>query len=327
MRNEPNSQKSPESQDRDIGERMTPLEISPRNQLPKGSLEALTVEMRKLQDSESRDIERFQAASALELPPRKPEGRQQGLYPPPPFWVNPYAPFPPPWLFPQYPLSSIRQRGFLKPFEAMMPQGPMMPVGGGFPHFSLNPYDLQGWTPFPQSQWPESPNQNTSRVQATPTPKQHKQGSPLSDDSSDSNQEHNERDQKSQESSSSSLLRKRGALPLPEGSSDDPNEPGSLKAPKKEETLPKSPENLRESPISLISKIERGFEIKKEDITSKDMGFIRNYSRIIGYPLKTTQRNTHLGYFISVCKVEGCPVSIVIRKFKLMTPPRVQHNH
>lgn len=87
--------------------------------------------------------------------------------------------------------------------------------------------------------------------------------------------------------------------------------------------------NEKEEAVSLIAKLEgdKGFEIIKPTITTVDMAFIRNYSRIIGYPLKTTQRNTKLGYFTSICTHEGCPVSIIIRKFKLITSPVVQHNH
>lgn len=88
-----------------------------------------------------------------------------------------------------------------------------------------------------------------------------------------------------------------------------------------------APDLMTQLTVSLISKLDKGFEIIKPTISTSDMAFIRNYSRIIGYPLKTTQRNTKLGYFTSVCHQEGCPVNIIIRKFKLLTSPKIQHNH
>jgi hypothetical protein len=79
--------------------------------------------------------------------------------------------------------------------------------------------------------------------------------------------------------------------------------------------------------VNLLAKLEKGFEIIKPRIDTSDMAFIRNYSRIIGFPLKTTQRNTKLGYFTSICPHEGCPVNIIIRKFKLITKTKIEHNH
>lgn len=81
------------------------------------------------------------------------------------------------------------------------------------------------------------------------------------------------------------------------------------------------------SPVELIARLDKGFEILKETITAPDMAFIRNYSRMIGYPLKTTQRNTKLGYFSSVCTHESCQVSIIVRKFRLVTENKIEHTH
>lgn len=78
---------------------------------------------------------------------------------------------------------------------------------------------------------------------------------------------------------------------------------------------------------NLLSRIEGGFEILKTTITTQDMAFIRNYSRIIGYPLKTTQRNTKMGYFTAICTKNDCPAKIVVRKFSFMSSSRIQHNH
>lgn len=77
----------------------------------------------------------------------------------------------------------------------------------------------------------------------------------------------------------------------------------------------------------LVKRIDKGFRILPSRITSDDMASIRNYSRIIGYPLKPTQRNTKLGYFTSVCKSKGCQATILVRKFNLLSPSKVVHNH
>lgn len=82
-----------------------------------------------------------------------------------------------------------------------------------------------------------------------------------------------------------------------------------------------------EEQTKVIARLDNGIEILKSMISANEMAFIRNYSRMIGYSLKTTQRNTKLGYFSSVCPVSGCHTSIIVRKFSLVTSKRMEHNH
>lgn len=91
--------------------------------------------------------------------------------------------------------------------------------------------------------------------------------------------------------------------------------------------VPVTDQQERPNQINLVSRLEKGFQLIKETITATDMVFIRNYSKMIGYPLRTTQRNTKLGYFTSVCTHEGCPAHLIIRKFRLLTPAKIEHNH
>lgn len=78
---------------------------------------------------------------------------------------------------------------------------------------------------------------------------------------------------------------------------------------------------------NLVEKTKTGFRILRTHITTKDVNFIRNYSRIIGYPLRTTQSNTVLGYFSSFCNHPSCTATMVVKKFELASPPELQHNH
>lgn len=122
--------------------------------------------------------------------------------------------------------------------------------------------------------------------------------------------------QNSDSSSSEDNEDEEEAIPSPSpSSSSSSNEP--------QLNVPAGPRPRR----AVVSRTKNGFEILRSQITKNDMAFIRNFARIIGYPMKTTQRNTKHGYFTCFCKHPDCSASILVRKFQLMTSHSVEHNH